>query len=358
MTNRTFTTIFIIAVALRIFWITTPSLWYDENFTLILARLPFDQMLKATAGDVHPPLWYIIEWTIYHIAPNVPAWFIRVPALGFSLLACIAFYYVMYLLAIPTKVQIAALALMAVMPFQLWYAQEGRMYAMLEFFVLLTLAAALISNRLMLFIGSLALLYTQNYGPFYITAIALVIFMRDITSPETSIRSNAGSYRFLHRCFREIMPMLAAGVLWFPWLMVVQQQMSDITGRYWIMENSPGSVLVILYKLFMTASVPSEFFFASYAVTFAAVILGAVAFIQSKHPARGAISIMTITPLLIAWIISLAWQPVLLFRPLIGISPFLYLIVSWVAQPERDASTVTVLSSVTQDPSPTEGSAQ
>jgi hypothetical protein len=38
---------------------------------------------------------------------------------------------------------------------------------------------------------------------------------------------------------------------------------------------------------------------------------------------------MAFVPLLIAWIVSLVWQPVILFRPLIGISPFLYLIVCW-----------------------------
>jgi len=313
MTINSATIITVIGIALRIFYISNPPLWYDENFTLILARLPLDQMLKATAGDVHPPLWYLIEWTIYHIAPNLPAWFVRVPALVFSIGSLFCFVAVMRQLQINPKVQSAAFALMAVLPFQLWYAQEGRMYAMLEFFVLFTLFAALRHKYLMLFIGSLGLVYTQNYGPFYMAAIALVIFAREkFTTFQWSMAT-----------------MTSAGVLWMPWMFTVSQQMSDIEGRYWIMDKSLGAVLIILYKLFFTAAMPAPLFFASYAVTFAAVILGVLAIIRSKHPARVTVAIMAFAPLLIAWIVSLVWQPVILFRPLIGISPFLYLAVCW-----------------------------
>lgn len=322
MTRRTFTLIFLLGTALRLFYINIPPLWYDENFTLILARLPLDQMLKATAGDVHPPLWYLIEWMFYHVNPYLPAWFVRVPALIFSIGSLLCFVAVMRHLQINERVQTAAFTLMAVLPFQLWYAQEGRMYAMLEFFVLFTLIAALERKYLLLFIGSLGLLFTQNYGPFYMAAIALVLLTRE------------KFYSFQW----EVSTMTCAGVMWLPWFMVVQQQMTDITGRYWIMDKSLGSVLIILYKLFLTAAVPARFFFASYVVTFAAVILGVIAIIRSKHPARVTVAIMAFVPLLIAWGVSLVWQPVILFRPLIGISPFLYLVVCWSVQPQGETN--------------------
>jgi len=323
MNRRTFITILILGIALRIFYINIPPLWYDENFTLLLARLPLDQMLKATAGDVHPPLWYLIEWMFYHVNPFLPAWFVRVPALIFSIGSLFCFVAVMRQLQINPKVQTSAFVLMAVLPFQLWYAQEGRMYAMLEFFVLFTLLAALERKYLLLFIGSLGLLFTQNYGPFYLAAIALVLLTRE----------SLYSYQW------EMSTMTCAGVVWLPWMMTVTQQMSDIEGRYWIMDKSIGSVLIILYKLFHTAAMPEPLFFASYAVTFAAVILGVIAIIRSRHPARVTVATMAFVPLLIAWGVSLVWQPVILFRPLIGISPFLYLVVSW-ALSEQEQSNV------------------
>jgi len=313
MTRRTFVLLFTLAAVLRVLWINVPPLWYDENFTLILAKLPFEKMMQATMGDVHPPLWYLIEWGIYHITPGAPAWVIRVPALIFSLASLPLFVMMMRQIGISSQVQSAALFLMAVMPFQLWYAQEGRMYAMLEFFVLLALWAGLTRQNVLLFIGSVGLLYTQNYGPFYLAAIALVIFFRD--------RSVSFNW--------SMAAMVSAGVCWLPWLYVIVGQMQGINDRYWIVSKSAASLLIILYKLFLTAAVPSAFFFASYIVTFAALIIGIVSFVRSHHPGRLTIAIMAFAPLLIAWIVSMVWQPVLLFRPLIGSSPFLYLVTCW-----------------------------
>lgn len=327
MTRRTFTIIFILGIALRIFWIQIP-LWYDENFTLILARLPFSQMMQAVYGDVHPPLWYLIEWTLYHLVPTLPAWFIRVPACLFSIVALVLFTKVMDQLQISPNVKALAFVLMTILPFQLWYAQEGRMYAMLEFFVLLALSAALGRNYILLFIGSLGMLYTQNYGAFYMAAIALVIIARE--------NLVLGLFNNFKRYNLAMVAMVSAGILWLPWYFVVKQQMANIAGNYWIMDTSVGSVLIILYKIFLSAAMPSELFFASYTVIFAVLIIGIIAIWKSSHPARLTIAIMATVPLLLAWIISLVWQPVLLFRPLIGISPFLYLVACWFMEPKEN----------------------
>lgn len=327
------TLIYILGIALRIVWINIPPLWYDENFTLILARLPLDQMLKATAGDVHPPLWYLVEWGIYHITPDLlrlsNAWIIRLPALVFSIASLYLFDAIMLKLQVSSQVRKAALFLMAVLPFQLWYAQEGRMYAMLEFFVLLTLFAALHKNYVLVFIGSLAMLYTQNYGPFYMAAILLVVVAQEkfwiLFNRESASRINWTTAA-----------MVSAGVLWLPWMNVIRKQMSGISGSYWIMDKSLGSIVVNLYKLFFTAAVPETFFFASYAVTFVALIAGSFALARSAHAERVTVAIMAFVPLVIAMLVSWLWQPVILFRPLIGISPFLYLVTCWSLE-ERNA---------------------
>lgn len=307
------TPVFILAVLLRVVWINVPPLWYDENFTLILARLPWDRMIDATVGDVHPPLWYVIVWAVYHILPNAPAWVIRVPSLLASVAALWLFAQIMPRLGISPRVARAALVLMAVLPMQIWYAQEGRMYAMLECLVLLALYAALERRMVLLFVASLALLYIQNYGAFYLAAIALVVIVRE---PWRVWRWHIGA-------------MFAAGVLWLPWVYVVVMQMREIEGRYWILDRSLGQVLQILHKLFFASSVPDAFFVASYVVAFAVLIAGTVAVARSSHPARWPVLTMAFAPLLIAWGLSWVWQPVLLFRALIGISPFLYIVAAW-----------------------------
>jgi len=106
MKQRTFLTLFVVAFVMRVFMIWDAPLWYDENFTYILARLPLDRMIAATAGDVHPPLWYLIEWAMYHLLPQLPAWAIRLPALTCSLLSLMMFYLLCEALHINERVWI------------------------------------------------------------------------------------------------------------------------------------------------------------------------------------------------------------------------------------------------------------
>jgi hypothetical protein len=314
MDRKTFWTLFTIAAALRIFMIERAPLWYDENFTLILARLPFDQMIKATAGDVHPPLWYIIEWIIFHVAPALPAWAIRIPALTFSLLAFVMFVHVCKSLYIPSRVQTVAAAMMAILPMQIWYAQEGRMYAMLEFFVLATLWTGLTRKWTWFYIASLAMLYTQNYGVFYLAVIGIVLAVIDYQSSDNIS-----------------MAATAAVLLYMPWVIVIARQMSEIEGRYWIMDIGPGAVLGSIYKQFWASSMLAPGVVGSYVVTFVVLIIGLYRIIRGRTwiSAWWPVIVMAFGPLALAWFVSVMWQPLLLFRPLIGISPFLYLIVAW-----------------------------
>jgi hypothetical protein len=312
MSSKTFWILFAIAAVMRVAFIWSAPLWYDENFTLILARLPFERMIQATAGDVHPPLWYLIEWTLFHAAPSLPAWAIRIPALIFSLAAFLMFVHFCCFMRIPNRVQVFAVFLTAVLPMQIWYAQEGRMYALLEFLVLAALVCSL-SNRWFWFtVAATAMLYTQNYGVFYLTVIVLIAAL---------VRSEA--------IVKIAISCLIAVVLYSPWSFVIASQMSEISGRYWIMDVSVGAVLNAVYKQFWTSAMMEPGIIASYVITFAALIVGIYSVMREKIHGWWVVVTMAFAPVSIAWIVSVLWQPLLLFRPLIGISPFLYLIVSW-----------------------------
>ncbi len=308
------------AFLLRFAGIWIPQLWYDENFTLILARLPFDRMIAATAGDVHPPLWYLIEWTFIRLFPDpllLPAWTLRIPAFACSLFAFVFCARVLNEFDIPERVKFAALLLMAVLPMQLWYAQEARMYALLELEVILALLFALRGNFIGLFLSSFAMLYTQNYSVFYLASIGLVILLID------DWRSTRNRLRILITAYS------LSAVAFLPWALVVSKQMSTISGRYWIQEQNIGDALNTIYKLFWASSMPGFGLLSALLVTFMAVTVGVIHLLKSKHPSRWTILVMAFGPLVMAWIASLLWQPILLFRPLIGVTPFLYLASVW-----------------------------
>jgi hypothetical protein len=186
------------------------------------------------------------------------------------------------------------------------------------------------------FLASLAMLYTQNYSVFYLAVIGFVLIVMDWSRFKQTVIALAG-----------------AGLLYLPWALVVAKQMTEINGRYWIMDAGPGAVLGAVYKQFFASAMLAPGLIPSYAVVFAVLIIG-VYFLQHSQNRLGdhqaennydghtsqkqlcGISFVVLTmafaPLAIAWIVSLVWQPVLLFRPLIGISPFLYLIAAWPAE--------------------------
>lgn len=318
MSRKTFMVIMTIATALRVASIWSAPLWYDENFTLILARLPFDKMIAATAGDVHPPLWYLIEWMIYHAAPNLPAWFIRVPAMIFSIASVYLFVKVTDELHTPRTVQTIASVMMAIMPMQLWFAQEGRMYAMLEALVLVALYIVITKDYFRwLWLAFAAMLYTQNYGLFYMVVICFVALATAERDERIAV------FKWL------AVSGGVAVILYLPWAYVVAQQMAEIKGRYWIMDASIGAALKTIYQQFWMSSMLGPGIITSYVISYGGVILGAYAIMRSKHSAARVIIPMAFLPLGIAWMLSLIWQPILLFRPLIGTSPFWYLIAAW-----------------------------
>lgn len=310
MTRKTFWIIFALAAACRLFAIHAAPLWYDENFTLVLARLPFDRMIAATAGDVHPPLWYLIEWIIFHAFPAAPVWTLRLPAAAFSLLALYGFDQLCDQIQLPARTRIIALCMMAFLPFQLWYAQEGRMYAMLECLVILALLFGLRRQWVAFTVVAVALPYTQNYGVIYLIVIAVVLFVED---------RSQWQYIFLSG--------MTSALAFSPWAYVVKSQMTEIAGRYWIMDAGPGAVLNAIYKQFWASAMLEPGVITSHVLTFVVLILGTVYILRrADHLPARIILMMAWAPVALSWLISLTWQPILLFRPLIGISPFLYII--------------------------------
>jgi mannosyltransferase len=309
MTRKTFWSVYIVAIIARIVMIARPPLWYDENFTLILARLPFERMIQATAGDVHPPLWYIIEWIYFHAFPALPVWAIRIPAALFSLASIVMFVKLCKVMRVPSRVTVGAAILMAILPMQIWYAQEGRMYAMLEFLVLAALYAGLTRQWTWFTFATVAMVYTQNYGLIYCAVIAIVLIVMDWSTVA-----------------RVTIAAVVTVIAYMPWAFVTASQMTEITGRYWIMDSSAGAVIGAIYKQFWASAMLAQGTITSYVITFALLFIGIYAAASGR---QWVVLAMAFAPLGLAWLASVLWQPLLLFRPLIGISPFLYLIACW-----------------------------
>jgi hypothetical protein len=314
MKSKIVLVIFIVGAALRIALFWQAPLWYDENFSLILARLPLADMLAANAADVHPPLWYVIIWTVQHVFQTAPAWIIRVPSVLFSIATLGLFWRVVNLMTDKDQVQVLALTLMAVAPVQIYYAQEARMYALMEFLIVAAWLSILEKKWGYLAIEISALALTQNIGILYAVCLFAAGLMYD------------------RRSWKPLtLAMITAAVLWLPWLSTMFSQMQWIYGRHWIPPITFGAALYNMAQMFWVAALNVRLEILGMILFFSWVMIGtAYAFIHRpiRLETTWILALLAFGPWLLEVIASVLWQPILLHRTLVGVTPFLYLLMA------------------------------
>jgi mannosyltransferase len=313
---------FTVSAVLRLGFLRVAPAWYDESFSLILSRLPLARMLAATAGDTHPPLYYLLIWPLGQL--HAPIWVLRIPGAILSLVAIWLFYRILQELNLPLRVQMAALILMAIMPLQLYYAQEARMYSLLEFLILAACLAMLRRRWVWFGLACALMLYTQYYAIFYIAALGLVALIRVINfhTFEGERKVNLEEY------FNIFLSLGLAGLSFLPWLDVLINQMHNLHGTYWMQFTGPGMVLRILFENLTMPPANAVTQIPLMLACFAWLAVALIYAFRQRLENRGIILWLAFLPFALAILVSLVWQPILHYRPLIGISPFLYILLA------------------------------
>ncbi len=128
--------ILFLALALRLYHLGDKGLWGDEIAQARWAAFPLEKIWER----FRDPPDYLLHFVFGHFAlqGGRDAFWIRLPSLATSLLAVPATYVVTRRVARRELAYIAML-LMAWSPFQIWYAQDARMYASLACFATLAL---------------------------------------------------------------------------------------------------------------------------------------------------------------------------------------------------------------------------
>jgi hypothetical protein len=249
-------------------------------------------------------LYLAIVWLIEHLG-FTSALAVRLP----SVVASVAILYLTYMLGdhlqLPHLATLGAVCFLTLSSFQIHFAQEARMYALLQAEVLVMLIAALRRQHILYIIAATCALYTHNYALFYVGACSLIILFYN---------------------WRNILPVILPFVLFVPWVFVLAGQMQTVAGGYWIQPLQAGDVVYSLYMLFFGFGMPE--IFKPLAVM---TVMGALTFALARGwRVRGGITLMwvAIAPLIITVAASLLWKPILLFRGLAPSAPLLALLIS------------------------------
>jgi len=127
----------LLALALRLYRLDAQSLWYDEGFSVFLARMNLADITARTAADIQPPFYYYLLhiWTgLFGEGEKT----LRALSLLFGVLTVPLAYAVAWQLFSNRLAGLLAALLVAVSPLHLWYSQEVRMYSLLTFLGLLS----------------------------------------------------------------------------------------------------------------------------------------------------------------------------------------------------------------------------
>lgn len=117
---------------LRILLLDTKGLWLDETFSIWMANLKIGEMLQWVVKiDQHPPLYYFLLHLWVGINGSSP-YFVRLFSVLFGV-GAIPFMYLIGKRLSGPLMGLAAAAFLAFSPFNIYYAQEGRMYTLLMF---------------------------------------------------------------------------------------------------------------------------------------------------------------------------------------------------------------------------------
>ena len=131
----------LIGFGLRAYRLDNKNLWYDEGFSVYMARQSLTDLPVETARDVHPPLFFAILHGWRALAGE-SAFALRFPSVVAGTLT-LALAYRVLRRHVDARAGLVALALLAVHRPSIWYSQEVRMYALAMLLAVAALAAML-----------------------------------------------------------------------------------------------------------------------------------------------------------------------------------------------------------------------
>lgn len=223
------------AFAVRLLRLGAESLWYDELVSVYLARQPAAQAIAHTAGDIHPPGYYLLLhlWGLIS-RPQLDhglEWLYAFASVAAGM-AVLALVYTLGRRTVGERAALVALWLGAVNPFHVWYAQEVRMYTLGAALGLLCLWETLRffedrrPRRLLVYAPAAAAgLYTLYYFAFLLVALnAIALLLWRMRGAYGRPPSASDRRRTL---LRWLAAQAAALLLFAPWLPTLWRQATN-----------------------------------------------------------------------------------------------------------------------------------
>lgn len=172
-------------ILIRYFGLDATCLWFDEIYSAHAASHPWGSIIPFIAQDlIHPPLFYILLKLWIAIGGDGQYWLRLLPVL-FSVITIVPFLLIAKELKLQTWQKIIALVVFAVNGSLIKYAQEVRMYSLLQLLSLISIWLFVRyffkgKSLVPLIIVNVVMVYSHYYGWLVVGSevVAILIFQR------------------------------------------------------------------------------------------------------------------------------------------------------------------------------------
>jgi mannosyltransferase len=329
MTRLSRTTVLVLVIVglgfgLRLYRLDAQSFWYDEAMSAGIARGTVTQILRNDFYEPHPPLYFLT----LHFWLLIDQSDLTIRLLSAMLGAAgIAGMYSLGKTLCDGTVGVVAAAIVAMVPYQVFYSQEARMYALL--FLLSTLLLS--SYSLMLQTGS------RRWWAAYTALAALSLY----THLFSGLLLLSLHFHFAICRTPRRKPWLRLAVsdgliilAFIPRLRVTVVQLGRVAGNFWIPRPSLTQLLSAPHAFTLSQQVIERLVPLAFAVVLFLFILTHLQIareLATRGPDTAALTLTLIafwSPLLLTFVLS-QWHPVYLERTLMVAVPGLYFLISW-----------------------------
>jgi hypothetical protein len=249
MSRRAFLVLFglevLLAAVLRSVASGTRAIWYDDAFSLFLSRQDLASIVRGTAADTMPPLYYFLLHGWMAIGETVGEWRLLNILLSSGTIALVV---AIGRRLFDSRVGLVAGLFAAISPLQIYQAQEIRMYSLLT----LGLAAYVLAivelwkgvhDRpwwlwAVVVAGGAIAAYSHNLAVFSLVAVNVFFLFRR-------------EWPFLRRL---VLAQLGIAVLLIPWLLFLPGQIAKIQAAFWT--PRPGMLEVLQAALLFHGYLP------------------------------------------------------------------------------------------------------
>ena len=294
--------------------ILTQALWRDEAFSALIAEKNIFEIVKLSAQDTSPPLYYILlhYWMILFGNTEVA---IRTMSLLFHLLTVIAIFFIArkIIRSLPVYASISLAALFN--PFLLQYAFEARTYSLLAFLSVTALYLIIIKKNIMAGIVLAIAIFSHNFAIFTFFVFAIWLFMNKAKLQFSSFLKLVG--------FPLLMVLL--------WGWVILMQWSKFAHGFWISKPTI-STLSHSFEIFSSGEILYPIRFVLYLSSIILFIGAGFTWIRkynSKDSSVLLIFLLIFIPPLITFFFSLFSTPIYYDRYLILTAPMLILFIGY-----------------------------